>query len=94
MTYVSVPKEDHDHDERDHTSLSLALPPPNNIPPNAPSKRHRPIVIGALLAITVCLGMAIVILHDIPSVPKRLPTPNALLLRQHSRRSPHRRLPV
>ncbi|KJK64241.1 hypothetical protein P875_00138325 [Aspergillus parasiticus SU-1] len=73
MTYVSVPKEDHDHDERDHASLSLALPPPNNIPPSASSKRHRPIVIGALLAITVCLGMAIVILHDIPSVPKGSP---------------------
>ncbi|KAE8347820.1 hypothetical protein BDV24DRAFT_157298 [Aspergillus arachidicola] len=72
-THVSVPKEDHDHDERDHASLSLTFPPPNNIPPNAPSKRHRPIMIGALIAITVCLGMAIVILHDIPSVPKSSP---------------------
>ncbi|PIG69130.1 hypothetical protein AARAC_009595 [Aspergillus arachidicola] len=30
-------------------------------------------MIGALIAITVCLGMAIVILHDIPSVPKSSP---------------------
>lgn len=54
MSYVSVPKEDH------HESL----PRPQSPPPDIPPKRHLSILIGALVALTLCLGMGFFTLHS------------------------------